>query len=272
MWSVTVQNYLRSWVRTSDRDGMSPSVMHTSACDGSTNDPAKDTAHTVLNILVQRRSHTNAIWCVMKDGTSRAFAWANCQMKSTASLLHLPPVSRATTTRRHRPLRSSGYLFSLSTRACNRIAPSSSAAPGWASPLLVKALLRVTSTANCEPPKHGRSWASTSIRLASEEATLTFISLKRALNLTRAPASLQILAMTLSTGMALLWMRPEWEHAARWCPNGSSGSWQPEHVDSVRNRGNRNRSRNSTWNKCGWMVNSGVVGAWDNAHPELCPE
>ena len=236
-------NYLGSWVRTSDRDGMSPSVMHTSACDGSTNDPAKDTAHTVLNILVQRRSHTNAIWCVMKDGTSR-------------------------TTRRHRPLRSSGYLFSLSTRACNRIAPSSSAAPGWASPLLVKALLRVTSTANCEPPKHGRSWASTSIHLASEEATLTFISLKRALNLTRAPASLQILAMTLSTSMALLWMRPEWEHAARWCPNGSSGSWQPEHVDSVRYRGNRNRSRNSTWNKCGWMVNSGGVGAWDNAHPE----
>ena len=67
--------------------------------------------------------------------------------------------------------------------------------------------------------------------------------------------------------MALLWMRPEWEHAARWCPNGSSGSWQPEHVDSVRNRGNRNRSRNSTWNKHGWMVNSGVVGAWG---PEMC--
>ena len=62
MWSVTVLNYLGSWVKTSDRDGMSPSVMHTSACDGSTNDPAKDTAHTVLNILVQRRSHTKAIW------------------------------------------------------------------------------------------------------------------------------------------------------------------------------------------------------------------
>ena len=164
MWLVTVQNYLGSWVRTSDRDGMSPSVMHTSACDGSTSDPAKDTAHCAQHPRPATLPHQCHL--VRHEG------W---QMKSTASLLHLPPVSRATTTRWHRPLRSSGCLFSLSTRACNRIAPSSSAAPGWASPLLVKALLRVTSTANCEPPKHGRSWASTSIRLASEEATLTFM-------------------------------------------------------------------------------------------------
>ena len=171
-----VKNYLGSWVRTSDQDGVSPSVGHSAtSCEDSIKDPANDTAHTVLSILVHRRSHTNAVWWEMKDGTSRALAWASCQMKSTASLLHRPPVSRATTTSRHRPLRSSVYLFSLSTRACNRMAPSSSAALGWASPFLVRALRRVTSTANCAPPKHGKSCASTSIRLRSEVGTLTFV-------------------------------------------------------------------------------------------------
>ena len=59
-------------------------------------------------------SPTPMTFGVMKDGTSRAFAWANCQMKSTASWLHLPPVSRTTTTRRHRPSRSCGTRLSSS--------------------------------------------------------------------------------------------------------------------------------------------------------------
>ena len=130
-FSHVKKKYLGSWVRTSHQVGVSPSFGHpATSCDDSTKDPANNTAHTVLSILVHLRSHTNAVWRETKDGTSRALAWASCQMKSTASLLHQNPVSRATITSRHRPLRSSGYLFSLSTRACNRIAPSSSAALG----------------------------------------------------------------------------------------------------------------------------------------------
>ena len=46
-------------------------------------------------------------------GTSRALANANCQNTSTASSLHRPPVSRATTTNLHRSdPTSSGYVAS----------------------------------------------------------------------------------------------------------------------------------------------------------------
>ena len=261
VWSVTVQNYLGSWVRTSDRDGMFPSVMHTSACDGSTNDPAKDTAHTVLNILVQRRSHTNAIWCVMKDGTSRAFAWANCQMKSTASLLHLPPVSKAT----HEtapPIEEFGVLVLLIDpclqqdctilfcRTLGFATPRQNASEGH-----VNSQLWVSLRNTGDPGRAPRSASH-----QKRQPWRSYLSRERWTWLGR------LLLCKFWTSLALLWMRPDG------APNGSSGSWQPEHVDSVRNRGNPNRSRNSTWNKCGWMVNSSVVGAWDNAHPELCPE
>ena len=54
----------------------------------------------------------------MKEGTSRARAWAICHTRSAALSLHLPPVSMATTTSRQRPdATSSGYFASLSRLA-----------------------------------------------------------------------------------------------------------------------------------------------------------
>ena len=114
--------YRGSSDNTSARDGVSPSVGRSVLVDSSIMDAAKETAQTVLSILVHLLSH--AAWWRMKDGDSRAFAVANCQMKSTASSFHLPPVSVATTTSRHLPdSSSSGYFRSLSKRAWDRTAP-----------------------------------------------------------------------------------------------------------------------------------------------------
>ena len=67
------------------------------------------------SILAQRRCHAKVVGHHMYEGTSWAFAQANSLMNSTASSLHLPPVSIATTTNRHLPeLISSGYVVSLS--------------------------------------------------------------------------------------------------------------------------------------------------------------
>ena len=140
----------------SARSGRSPSVRHQVVLRaGSTRDAAKETAQHTANILVQRRSHMSATKNCINDGASRALACANCCMVCTASSLHLPPVSIAITTSLHRPEEaSSGYVASLSWRACNRTAPSWSAACGWASPLQLSALRNVMSTANCAPAKH----------------------------------------------------------------------------------------------------------------------
>ena len=50
-------------------------------------DAAKETAHTVLSILVHLLSRAEAAWWRMNDGDSRAFAVANCQKKSTVAPL-----------------------------------------------------------------------------------------------------------------------------------------------------------------------------------------
>ena len=56
-------------------------------------------------------------WCISRFGV--------CQHLQGLHGLHLPPVSTASTTSLHRPEEvSSGYVTSLSWRACNRTAPS----------------------------------------------------------------------------------------------------------------------------------------------------
>ena len=63
-------------------------------------------------------------------------------------LLYLPPLSRATTTRRHRsPANNSAYFVSLSALALSQT-PSTLADPGLGSPLLVTAPRKVMSTAS----------------------------------------------------------------------------------------------------------------------------
>ena len=85
----------------------------------------------------------------MKEGTSRARAWAICHTKSAASSLYLPPVSMAISTNRQRlDATSSGYFASFSRLAWSSTAPSTSAACGCGSPSLLKTPRRVMSIAS----------------------------------------------------------------------------------------------------------------------------
>ena len=96
--------------------GKSPPVWHDSSrVIRSTNDAAKDEAQATPNMRDQRRSHASATWWAKKREASRAFACASCQTNCTASSLHHPRVSVATTTRRQRvDGTNSGYVVSLS--------------------------------------------------------------------------------------------------------------------------------------------------------------
>ena len=75
-------------------------------------------AHETANMRVHRRCHAKCTDRRRTGRASRARAPASMPTNSMASLLHRPPVSSATTTKRHRlPATSSAYLVSLSRRA-----------------------------------------------------------------------------------------------------------------------------------------------------------
>ena len=107
------------------------------------------------------------------------------------------------------------------------------------------------------PTKHGRSWAKTSMRRSSLAGTHTFMSLRNALHLTRAPASLQIRANMRSVGVARFLSRPILGQAAR-CPFRSS-SWHPLHRASVTGSGRASRSSNNTRKMWRNNVNASIV-------------
>ena len=198
---------------------MSPPVWHhVSRSLGSTSDSAKATAHAVPSIRVHLSSQASAASAMLAPPV----LWQARAARSAASSLQRPPVSMATTTSRHRlDVRSSGYVASLSRRAYAIPAPSSSAAPGWASPEVLRALRKVMSTANWAPFKHGRSCARTSMRLSSSRPSSC--QTKKTLNFTRAPASRHTRASTRSVGDDLFLIRPKRVQAARCLPSGSSG-------------------------------------------------
>ena len=111
------------------------------------------------------------------------------------SSLQRPPVSRATTTRRHLSARkSSEYLRSLSSRALVQTAPSILAAPGCAVPSETRAHRMVMSTAHWAPKYKGRPVASTSMALSSFADTARSMLRSLALYRTVAPASRHTLA------------------------------------------------------------------------------
>ena len=98
---------------------------------------------------VQRRLHDRKADRCRLGGASLARATASRSMKSTASGLQRPPVSRATTTSLHLlPWRSSEYFRSLSILAAMHTMPSTTAAPGRGNPVAVRALRSVMSTAS----------------------------------------------------------------------------------------------------------------------------
>ena len=137
-------------------------------------------------------------------------------MNSTPSSLHLHPVSTAMTTSLHLlEVNNSRYLLSLSCRACIKTAPSVSAVSWCGSPSQHSTPRNVTSTTSCAHPKHGMSWAKTSICLLSDALTPMFMSRKNALKRSRNPDARQILANTRSTGVARFLSLPVRGHAAR---------------------------------------------------------
>ena len=136
--------------------------------------PCDTWIHTVpldppVTLQKQRRKPSRAFWSngVPKRGALTARGvWVlrvpvlsrGGLIKTTPSSFHLPPVSMPTTTSLHRPeAASSGNVASLSRLAATNIAPSTSAAWGWGSPLQVRTLRNVMSAANWTPPKSGRS-------------------------------------------------------------------------------------------------------------------
>ena len=137
---------LPTWVRH-------PPVRHhvSHSSDGATNEAAKATAHVVANMRIQRRSHARTTGHFMAAGTSRALANADSLFAPPASGFEghhneSAPVGR-------NQFRISGFLV----RAWAKVAPSTSAASGWGSPDHSNAQRGVTSTASCDPPKHGRA-------------------------------------------------------------------------------------------------------------------
>ena len=103
---------------------------------------------------------------------------------------------------------------------------------GCGSPELDNTHLSVMSTASRAPPKHGKSWARTSMPLASRAVTPMFISLRNALNLTLAPASQQTRANIRWMGVARFRSLPVSGQAALCRPNGSSWELHPKHTAS----------------------------------------
>ena len=142
--------------------GKLPPVWHDSSrVVGSTNDAAKDEAQATLNLRVQRRSHASATWWAKKQG------FACFCLRQLPNELHgflAPPPASVN-------CHHSGYVVSLSILAWANTAPSMSAARGLGSPELPNALRTVMSTASWVPPKHGKSWAKTSMRRSSSGRT-----------------------------------------------------------------------------------------------------
>ena len=232
MWSVSQRGCSPSWTLPQQvaRGGASPPVqqMDSHCLAGSTKEAAKVVAHATDHIRVHLRSQDKDTDLCMKLGTSCALAVESCLTKSTASSLHRPPVSMPTTTSlQRREATSSGYLASLFVLAFKSTTPSTSAALRCGSLARVNTQRSVMSTASCAPQQHGRSCAKTSMRLLSWAATPTFMSRRFASKRTRAPASRQTRANTLSVGVARFFTRPLSVHAALWRPRASKALWHP---------------------------------------------
>ena len=80
-------------------------------------------------------------------------------------------------------------LAPLASGGCLRGLTGLHGSPGCAWPARVTGLTMVASTACCEPCHKASSLATTSMRRSSETGTSTFMSAKRTLRATRAPAS-----------------------------------------------------------------------------------
>ena len=122
------------------------------------------------------------------------------------------------------------------------------AAPGCASPARVTGLTMVASTACCEPCHKASPLATTSMRRSSETGTSIFMSAKRTLRATRAPASWHTRATALSRGSARDASTPDVAHAALWSPSGSRWPRQA-HVRGATGSGSRSR-RSSKMRRC----------------------
>ena len=104
--------------------------------------------------------------------------------------------------------------------ACSSAVHATRSACGYASPVRVTGDTKVVSTAACAPCQMGKPFAKTSMRRPSVKGTSTFMSRKRTLVATRAPASRHTRA-ALSNAAPRVPSTPAVGQAARWSPRAS---------------------------------------------------
>ena len=129
-------------------------------------------------------------------------------MNLAASASMRPPTSKPNTSLHHCATTNSGYTTRrLSWAACCAAEPGACAVPGRDVPSRDTGQTNVVSTATWAPCQSGRPSASTSARRQSASGNPMFMSRKKTLLATPAPASRQTRAGALSRGAprTLLW-------------------------------------------------------------------
>ena len=214
----------------------------------------------------RKRWRASATTSVSNRGTWTVEGWVGRPLLvlQPSFRLHRPPVSMATTTRRHlSPERSSAYFNSLSARAPAHTMPSTAPAPGRGVPEAVRAHLRVMSTA-------------TELRERAEGLMPELPQLFRRRHSCQPIWHCNglkhlLLANVRSGASALVRSLPECGHAALWRPLESKAA-PHSHLASVTGSGTLKRSKNRTRNRTGSILNSGLVGQPCNKCEQPLPE
>ena len=159
-------------------------------------------------------------------GAARALLRASSLTNSAAWGLQRPPTSgSSTTSRQRRPHVSSGYVRALARSARRRAAPAVRPLSRRGMPAAVRGDTSVVSTASCIPPRKGKPFAMSSMRLPS---ATTLRSRTKTCIATVAPASRHTLAAARSSGPPRERNTPERGQAATWSPKASCG-WPHRH-------------------------------------------
>ena len=163
---------------------------------------------------------------------------------------------------------SSGYVVSLSRRACNKTAPS------WVCCVRVGLAIATEGTAQCDV--HSQLHSAVARQPLGKDFDVSrilgwnvdiHVTEKRILSDTRPCLAKDTCCHAL--GGSLLFTRPLLAHEPRWWPNMSRGAWHPSHVASVIWSGNRNLSSQRP-EEVGW---NGELGCrWASATPAFLPE
>ena len=244
----------RTSARTSCSSGVSPARLHSPASGSSRRVAAKAPFAAMANKTNARPTPTAPLAVAQQTRWRNGAALtvgARWRPRCQSGLRPQTP----TTTKRQRRARTSRFRRA----ACSRASPGCTSALGCASPARVTGLTMVASTACCAPCHRASPLATSSRRRSSETSTSMFMSAKRTLRATRAPASWHTRATAFSRGRAREARTLEVAHAALWSPSGS-GRPRQAHVRGATGSGRRNRQRSKTRKCAEGTVNFADVG------------